>query len=96
MSIFKDSDGRLHRLCGSVGPPRVAASGVMADRAPRPDCLHCQHFFVTWDAQQPRGCRAYGFKSNDLPSDVVFASSGAACQLFERKPDRKPPGKLLR
>jgi hypothetical protein len=51
---------------------------------------------VTWDPQQPRGCRAYGFKSNDLPSDVVFASSGAACQLFERKPDRKPPGKLLR
>jgi hypothetical protein len=58
--------------------------------------LHCQHFFVTWDAQQPRGCRAYGFKSNDLPSDVVYASSGAACQLFERKPGRKAPGKLLR
>lgn len=68
----------------------------MADRAPRPDCLHCRHYFVTWDPQQPRGCRAYAFKSNDLPSAVVFASSGEPCRFFERKPPRaaspKPAG----
>jgi hypothetical protein len=62
----------------------------MADRPKRPDCLHCVHYLVTWEPAQPRGCRAYGFKSQQLPSDVVFASSGEPCQLFERKPARKP------
>ncbi len=69
---------------------------AMADRPPRPDCLHCVHYFVTWEANQPRGCRAYEFKSLDLPSDVVFASSGQACQLFERKPENRRPPRLLR
>lgn len=62
----------------------------------RPDCLHCVHYFVTWEADQPRGCRAYEFKSSDLPSDVVAASSGEPCQLFERKPGAKRPPRLLR
>lgn len=74
----------------------MAASGAMADRSERPDCLHCAHYFVTWEAHQPRGCRAYEFKSHDLPSDVVFASSGAPCRLFQRKPERRGPAKLLR
>ncbi len=71
----------------------------MAERSQQPDCLHCQHYFVTWDVQQPRGCRAYGFKSNDLPSAVVFASSGEICQLHRRKPGHpqkpghEPPAK---
>ncbi len=68
----------------------------MADGTPRPDCLHCVHYFVTWEVGQPRGCRAYGFKSHDLPSEVVFASSGQTCQLFERKPEKRPPRRLLR
>jgi hypothetical protein len=63
----------------------------MVDRATRPDCLHCVHYVVTWEPQQPRGCRAYGFKSQQLPSDVVFASSGERCQHFERKSAKKPP-----
>lgn len=74
----------------------MAASAAMPDRPPRPDCLHCVHYFVTWEADQPRGCRGYGFKSQDLPSEVVFASSGQACQLFERKPDKPNRTRLLR
>ncbi|MEZ4330604.1 MAG: uracil-DNA glycosylase [Myxococcota bacterium] len=68
----------------------------MPERAPRPDCLHCVHYFVTWEPAKPRGCRAYAFKSEDLPSDVVFESSGEPCRLFERKPERKPPARLVR
>lgn len=70
--------------------------GAMPDRAARPDCLHCVHYFVTWETGSPRGCRAYEFKSTELPSEVVFASSGAPCRLFERKPDRKGPTRLVR
>ena len=68
----------------------------MSTRPERPDCLHCRHYFVTWDPAEPRGCRAYEFKSRDLPSDVVFRSSGETCQLFDRKPARGGPPRLLR
>jgi hypothetical protein len=62
----------------------------------RPDCLHCVHYFVTWESDRPRGCRAYQFKSNELPSDVVLASSGERCALFERKPGPRRKAQLLR
>ena len=62
----------------------------------RPDCLHCVHYFVTWETDRPRGCRAYEFKSAELPSDVVFSSSGERCQYFERKPGAKTKPRLLR
>jgi hypothetical protein len=95
LSIFKQSRARLRAQRGAFRR-RVAAFAPMPDHPPRPDCLHCVHYFVTWDVQQPRGCRAYAFKSQDLPSDVVFASSGQACQLFERKPAKPSPPRLLR
>jgi len=60
----------------------------MSRNAARPACVHCRHFFVTWEPDQPRGCRAYGFKSSGLPSDVVLASSGRPCQLYQRKTGR--------
>lgn len=62
----------------------------------KPDCLHCTQYFVTWESDRPRGCRAYAFKSAELPSEVVRASSGESCQLFERKPGPKERPRLLR
>lgn len=62
----------------------------------RPDCLHCLHYFVTWEPDKPRGCRAYEFKAAELPSDVVLEASGEPCQLFQRKPGARPRAKLLR
>jgi len=64
--------------------------------AERLDCLHCVHYFVTWESERPRGCRAYEFKSAELPSDVVLSSSGEPCHYFERKPGAKPKARLLR
>ncbi len=58
----------------------------MTSRVPMsPDCLGCRHFFITYQPRQPRGCRAYGFKSHQMPSRVVLASSGKPCQLFAPK-----------
>jgi len=51
----------------------------------RIDCFKCKHFYVTWDQSFPRGCRAMGFKSKEMPSDVVFQSSGMECMRFEEK-----------
>ena len=64
--------------------------------AERPDCLHCVHYFVTWETDRPRGCRAYEFKSVEVPSEVVLASSGEPCKLHERKSGARPRAKLLR
>ncbi|MBN2815280.1 MAG: uracil-DNA glycosylase [Campylobacterales bacterium] len=51
----------------------------------RINCRHCQHYFVTWEPSKPHGCKAYGFKSQYIPSLVVFQSSGVECSLFVKK-----------
>ncbi len=56
----------------------------MQKKSRTPDCLHCVHYFVTWEPDRPRGCHAYEFKSAELPSEVVAVASGEPCQLFER------------
>ncbi|WP_373020234.1 uracil-DNA glycosylase [Thiomicrorhabdus sp.] len=57
------------------------------------DCFKCRHFYITWDANQPRGCKAFGFKTKRLPSQVVLESSGEPCMKFSPKeePPKKPP-----
>jgi len=51
----------------------------------RINCRQCRHYFVTWENTKPHGCKAYGFKSAQIPSMVVFQSSGQACALFQQK-----------
>ncbi|NLT94812.1 MAG: uracil-DNA glycosylase [Clostridia bacterium] len=51
----------------------------------RINCLKCQYFYITWDKNFPRGCKAFGFKTKNLPSLVVFQSSGQSCQHFKPK-----------
>ena len=56
------------------------------------DCARCRHFYVTWDARRPRGCRAYGFKSKQWPTQIVERMSGNPCELFELKQLRQRGG----
>ncbi|MHB8765640.1 MAG: uracil-DNA glycosylase [Deferrisomatales bacterium] len=53
-------------------------------------CFRCRHFYVTWDPTFPRGCRALGFKSRELPCDAVRGASGAECLHFAERPPRHP------
>lgn len=55
----------------------------------RINCRRCQYYFVTWEAAQPHGCKAYGFKSKQLPSQAVQASSGLPCSFFTEKAKAK-------
>jgi len=55
----------------------------------RINCRVCQYYFVTWQAGQPHGCKAYGFKSPQIPSMVVFQSSGSECSMFTPKTPTK-------
>ncbi|QOP44132.1 uracil-DNA glycosylase [Sulfurimonas sediminis] len=55
----------------------------------RINCRKCEYYYVTWEASKPHGCKAYGFKSVQIPSMVVLNSSGAECSLFKEKQVRK-------
>ena len=48
-------------------------------------CFNCRHFYITWDKSFPYGCKAMGFKSKEISSDVVQQSSGTKCLYFEKK-----------
>ena len=48
-------------------------------------CQRCKHYYVTWEKNKPHGCRAYGFKSQVVPSTVVRQSSGTTCNFYEDK-----------
>jgi len=48
-------------------------------------CQRCQYYYVTWQSNQPHGCKAYGFKSKQLPSIVVKQSSGSVCNFYSKK-----------
>ncbi|WP_044406451.1 hypothetical protein [Thiomicrospira microaerophila] len=50
------------------------------------DCFRCQYFYVTWEQANPRGCKAFGFKTWQMPSQVVEESSGQPCMQFRPKP----------
>ncbi|MCD1258333.1 uracil-DNA glycosylase [Paenibacillus athensensis] len=54
------------------------------------NCLSCKHFYVTWDPQFPRGCKAYGFKTKHLPSAEVLSSTGKPCLSYEDKRAKRP------
>ncbi|HEY3275554.1 MAG TPA: hypothetical protein VGJ94_02955 [Syntrophorhabdaceae bacterium] len=57
----------------------------MASEKKKIDCFTCTHFYVTWDSRFPKGCRAMGFKSRELPSVVVFRNSGMECLRYMPK-----------
>ncbi|HIP11713.1 MAG TPA: uracil-DNA glycosylase [Arcobacter sp.] len=45
-------------------------------------CQRCTYYYVTWQTNQPHGCKAYGFKSKQIPSTVVRQSSGTTCSFY--------------
>jgi hypothetical protein len=59
---------------------------------PTPSCKDCMHFFVTYDARFPYGCRSMGFKSRRYPCLEVQEATGQRCQGREarRVPGAKP------
>ena len=48
----------------------------------RLNCRGCRHFFVTYEPQNPWGCRQFGFKGKNLPAQIVYQSTGMQCAYF--------------
>lgn len=57
----------------------------MSQQSSTVNCLACRHFYITYEPAHPYGCRSLAFKSREMPSRVVFASSGMECQTFSKK-----------
>jgi len=57
-----------------------------------PNCRQCKHFFITFDAKVPYGCRRFSMKTRDLPSNVVKQAGQGDCGGFEAKPDPAKQG----
>lgn len=49
------------------------------------NCIKCEHFFITWEPNMPRGCKAFGFKGRAMPSITVFNTTGSKCPVFKEK-----------
>jgi len=58
----------------------------------RRDCRKCIHFFVTWEDACPFGCRAFGIKSQYIPSRAVSRHSGQECMLYTPKNNKQNRG----
>lgn len=51
----------------------------------KPLCRNCRHYFITFEAQTPYGCRKFGIKSRQVPSLAVASAGSGECQGFEPK-----------
>jgi hypothetical protein len=51
----------------------------------RINCFNCVHFAITWDVKFPKACKAFGFKTANMPSVTVFQSTGSECIAFTPK-----------
>ena len=49
------------------------------------NCKKCRHFYITWDAAMPYGCRLYQFKSKAIPALTIEQQIGEACLGFSAK-----------
>lgn len=64
------------------------------ESVPLKTCMGCAHHYITHDANFRYGCKAFGFKSREMPMRVVLQSSGERCKYFAPK-QRKSPTKSL-
>ena len=51
----------------------------------RINCFECVHFAVTWEQNYPKSCKLFEFKTVQLPSAVVYETTGEDCLGFEKK-----------
>ncbi len=53
------------------------------------DCHKCVFFKLTWENNRPYACKAFGFKSREMPSIVVFRAAAKECLKFSEKVRKK-------
>jgi len=57
----------------------------MSEKTPKINCFHCKFFITTWEPKYPKGCALFGIKTTQMPSALVFNSTGEPCNGFIKK-----------
>jgi len=60
------------------------------DNEKRINCFQCIYYANTWEPNSPRACKFFGFKSAQVPSEVVYRNTGERCISFKEKERLKP------
>ena len=61
----------------------------MEETTQRIPCMRCKHYHTTFEANAPRGCKLFQFKSALMPYILVKQSTGKDCTSFEEKAQKK-------
>ena len=61
------------------------ANSAKATKAKRINCFECEYLFITHEQNNRYGCRRFGFKGPNLPSNTVIATTGTKCAYFTMK-----------
>jgi len=48
----------------------------------KPNCKRCVYYYITWNKDQPHGCKLYGFKSQQIPSLVIKRETRDDCKGY--------------
>ncbi len=48
-------------------------------------CSDCNHYYITYKAKFPYGCKAFGIISKNIPYFEIRKVSGIDCALFSKK-----------
>lgn len=51
----------------------------------QPNCSQCRHFYITWNAKTPNGCRQFGIQCQGKPNVIIASAGLGECQGFEEK-----------
>ena len=49
------------------------------------NCWTCKYFYISWHTTMPYACRAFGFKSKNIPSLEVLSADGRSCKAYNSK-----------
>ena len=49
------------------------------------NCWNCKYFYISWHPTMPYACRAFGFKSKNIPSLEVLSADGRLCKAYNSK-----------
>ena len=55
------------------------------DNTKKVNCFQCVYYVNTWNPRFPRYCKFFGFKSTEIPSEVVYRNTGEQCISFVGK-----------
>ncbi len=52
-------------------------------------CKDCLHYYITYDPNNPNGCKIFNFKAKKMPIQILLDQGEKSCLAFEDKIEKK-------